>query len=403
VNILKEKFNCYVYHIHLEGRDTSQGYIGVSKNPSARYEHHRNRTENPHLRNAMNLYKNGLVYDIIFQGEEYYCYELEAELRPEKNMGWNINIGGSKPPSPKGEPHCVGNLPPEKRRKNYRHSAEVRLKLKEIIGSAEVRKKISESKLGDKNPFYKARGKRNPNFQGFYVTPDGVFESHYDISCFYGITRNAVSRRFSSNTVIKPNRWQSKEYWGKTWNQMGWEFIGDRVMSYSKLCKKVGWKLPRIYFFKDYEDLKFLVENLENLEEGVVLYKEGVPTVKLKNSLYLVCHRLKGQGLNPKRILELVLMNEVDEYLAVFPEDAEHFEPYIKANVLLESTIAFTHKSTQGVTDQKEYAMKVKDYCYSGVLFSGRKQSKDPIQVLHSMEESYRLKLLMQFMKENDL
>lgn len=68
--MLREIYNCYVYHIHLEGQNTSEGYIGVSKNPSSRYEHHRNRSENPHLKNAINLYKDTLIYDVIFQGEK---------------------------------------------------------------------------------------------------------------------------------------------------------------------------------------------------------------------------------------------------------------------------------------------------------------------------------------------
>lgn len=396
--MLRETYNCYVYHIHLEGQSTSEGYIGVSKNPSSRYEHHRNRSENPHLRNAINLYKSSLIYDIIFQGEEESCYELEKHLRPEKNIGWNINVGGSKPPSPKGTTNCISNISPDKRRKNYKHSDLVRTKLKKILGSDEVRKKISESKMGEKNPQYRMRGKLNPNFQGFYITGDGIFESQYCVAGYYGISRNAVSRRFISCNAIKPNRWQPKEFWGKTWQELGWKFIGETNMTYEKLCYIAGWKLPRIYSFVDYDDLKFLVENLGNLQEGVVLYKEGTPTLKLKNSLYLICHRLRGEGLNPKRIMQLVLMKEVDEYLAIFPEDVEHFDKYIIANSNLETQITDVWENSKSVSDQKEFALMVKDYPFSGVLFQAKKLGEDnPLHLFHKMPESFKLKVLTNY------
>ena len=165
-----------------------------------------------------------------------------------------------------------------------------------------------------------------------------------------------------------------------------------------------GWKLPKRYTFRDFSECLTAAKELPDLNEGYVLYDNfGVPSLKVKNPAYVAAHLLRGEGLNPKRILQLIIMGETKEYLAVFPEDAEHFEPYIKANVLLEGAVAFTHEYTKEIQDQKEYALKVKGYCYSGVLFSARKQNKDPIQVLHSMEENYRLKLLTQFMKENDL
>lgn len=396
---LKEKFNCYVYHIHLEGQDTSEGYVGVSKNPNSRYEHHRNRSENPHLRNAINLYKDYIIYDIILQGEESHCYEVEAALRPEKNIGWNINVGGSKPPSPKGTVHCIGKLKPDQRRKNYKHSEKTLIKLKTALSSERVRKLISDSKIGNKNPYYKCKGNFNPNFQGYYVTPDGVFESQQYVSKFYNISRNAVSRRFHSKEVIKPSRWQPKDYWGKTWRDIGWVFIGEKEMNYSELCEKIGWKLPRLYSFKDLEDIKFLVENLPNLEEGVVLYKEGEPTLKIKSSLYVVCHRLRGEGLNPKRIMQLIIMGEKDEYLSIFPEDTEHFGKYVDAYNIMLNEMVNTWDRVNGVIDQKEFALLIQHLPTSGVLFKARKNGENIGATYNSFDESFKLKCLANYVK----
>lgn len=169
-------------------------------------------------------------------------------------------------------------------------------------------------------------------------------------------------------------------------------------MNYEKLCDITGWKLPRIYSFIDYDDIKFLVENLDNLQEGVVFYKEGTPTLKLKNSLYLICHRLKGEGLNPKRIMQLVLMKEVNEYLSIFPEDQEHFEKYVMANNILEQQIVQVWENNKSVEDQKEFALLVKDYPFSGVMFQAKKlKSNNPLHLFHNMPENFKLKVLTQY------
>lgn len=85
----------------------SEGYVGVSKSPSRRWRHHnwRKRTkrhDNPILSNAIEKYTwDGLIKQVLVIGSEKYCYELEAKIRPSVEMGWNVNVGGSKPPTTK--------------------------------------------------------------------------------------------------------------------------------------------------------------------------------------------------------------------------------------------------------------------------------------------------------------
>lgn len=98
-----------VYWVHLPDHTdiTTQGYIGVSNNPKRRMSEHKNSSI---LRNDKNplfcrmLYKHldTIVQTIIFVGTEEACYSFEQELRPIKNVGWNANKGGSKPPSKLG-------------------------------------------------------------------------------------------------------------------------------------------------------------------------------------------------------------------------------------------------------------------------------------------------------------
>ena len=58
--------------------------------------------ENPRFSNA--IAKHGwenLVKEIVVIGSEEYCYEIEKKLRPKESIGWNLAIGGGKPPTSK--------------------------------------------------------------------------------------------------------------------------------------------------------------------------------------------------------------------------------------------------------------------------------------------------------------
>ena len=116
-----------VYHIYVEGA-LDKGYIGISKNPEARFIQHRwNRFKsNQHLHNAFIKYKDQIKMIILASDvtKEVACF-IESLLRPYENMGWNIAKGGSVPPSPKGK-----------------------------IRSAEHCKNISLAKQGDRNPMF---------------------------------------------------------------------------------------------------------------------------------------------------------------------------------------------------------------------------------------------------------
>ena len=82
----------------------SQGYVGVSSDAPKRWEYHKKRAENTHLKNAINQYGWGnLVKKVVLIGEEDYCLDIENKLRPTDKIGWNIVAGGGKPPSALGK------------------------------------------------------------------------------------------------------------------------------------------------------------------------------------------------------------------------------------------------------------------------------------------------------------
>ena len=83
----------------------SEGYVGVSKNAKKRWSyghkwaHAKGRHENSCLSNAITKHGwDSLVKTVLIVADEAYCYELEKKLRPTEGIGWNLAIGGCKPP-----------------------------------------------------------------------------------------------------------------------------------------------------------------------------------------------------------------------------------------------------------------------------------------------------------------
>jgi group I intron endonuclease len=127
-----------VYWIHNpEHTDMfTQGYIGITKNIAKRFEEHKNRPSNTHLKNAINKYGwDNLVKEVILVADKAYCLMIEIKLRANNQIGWNVAKGGGNPPI------CT--------RTGWKHTKETNEKNRLAhLGKAhsiESRKKISET------------------------------------------------------------------------------------------------------------------------------------------------------------------------------------------------------------------------------------------------------------------
>lgn len=173
--------------------------------------------------------------------------------------------------------------------------------------------------------------------------------------------------------------------------------------SFKHHALKCGIKFPNEYHFKSIDDCMKAIGELKDLKEGYVVYEnigtsgidEYVPVFKLKSPTYLAVHRLKGEGLTPKRIIDLVNMNEHEEYLTYFEDDRKYFEPYIKAYEILFDDINFIWEKYKTVKDQKDFAMYVKDFPFASILFRKRKDSEQSFVHLFNLQsDSYKRDLL---------
>jgi hypothetical protein len=105
--------------------------------------------------------------------------------------------------------------------------------------------------------------------------------------------------------------------------------------------------------------------------EGYIVCDAMFQRVKVKSPQYVALHQLKD-SLSPKRVLEVVLLNEGDEVLAYFPELTKPFEE-IKARVeKLSASIEATYAKHKDEPDQKSFTLAVKHLPYSAILFNLR-------------------------------
>lgn len=163
----------------------------------------------------------------------------------------------------------------------------------------------------------------------------------------------------------------------------------------------LGAKFPERYTFGNIEECLNTAKSLPDLQEGYVVYQDGQPVCKIKSPAYVAIHHLRGEGLNPKRIAELVLTNEQDEYLKYFPEDKVYIQPYVDQLKKIYGEIVVVAIVCKDIEDQKEFALKVKDLPYSGVLFQWKKdKTQDLRDIFNSQATTYKVKLLLSQMKD---
>ena len=153
-------------------------------------------------------------------------------------------------------------------------------------------------------------------------------------------------------------------------NMSGWEFLPDLPYT-DKLesCKS--------YSLGTLDDIKLTFKELPALEmEGYVvaqfLPNGEVIRAKVKHPGYLAIHHLK-EGNSKKRLLELVRTGEEGEFQAYFPEYTPQLDEIRAVWEGLVRKLESAWETSCGITDQKEFALQVKDLPMSGVIFNVRR------------------------------
>lgn len=162
------------------------------------------------------------------------------------------------------------------------------------------------------------------------------------------------------------------------------------------------YKIASDFLLSSFQEIQNTFRTMNPLEqEGYVIVDKNFNRIKVKHPGYVAIHHLK-EGMNLRRIVELVLRNEIDEVIAVFPEwktEAEH----IKNSIFqLCSTLENEYEKIKHISNQKEFAIKAVKTIYSPPLFSIRKgQYRNVLEFLQQLPSNNVLELIQTHAKIN--
>jgi T4 RnlA family RNA ligase len=132
--------------------------------------------------------------------------------------------------------------------------------------------------------------------------------------------------------------------------------------------------LVKIYDLKNLKDIEEFISSLQNTEEGVVCYDYiNQMRIKIKNPEYVKLHYLRGNSLNRKSVISLLVSGEIDEYLSYFPEDIEILNSYINRYNNMVDEIMKVYENLKEIKNQKEFAREAIKYKFQSALFSLRR------------------------------
>lgn len=180
-------------------------------------------------------------------------------------------------------------------------------------------------------------------------------------------------------------------------------YLTSRVNSDGKyfndkaVALRFGAVEPKCYLFNTVDECLRTARELKDLDEGYVIYQDGVPIAKVKSPAYVAVHHIRGEGLNPKRIMQLVLVNEQDEYLQYFPEDREVFIPYVEAKNILDYKMYEVYNDLKDIDDQRTFAIEAQQYPFKAALFQARSKKTCVIQAFNDQRDTYKMEILKDY------
>lgn len=228
----------------------------------------------------------------------------------------------------------------------------------------------------------KAFGVSEEDFQEFFKNFSGDFTYIFEYTSPF-------------NRIVTPYKTDSMVLLGIRHNASG-EFLSKYQLEYYiENFKGLNVRLTNFYEASDIDGILKISNDFENLEEGLVVWEESTGRrIKIKNTVYLTAHRLRGNGGVPRKkdVASLVLTKEDSEFLAYFPEYSEQFEDFRKELQKLFDNIQEVWDNTKNIESQKEFALSVSKYSFSSVLFFARKTNSDPIKEFWGLELTKQLK-----------
>lgn len=145
-----------------------------------------------------------------------------------------------------------------------------------------------------------------------------------------------------------------------------------------RFAEVVGLERPEVIEVFNQVAVKDYIQNLEQYDgtaEGLVLRDKNGLRIKVKSSTYLAFSQLGGNGniASSKCLIPLILANEQDEAIAIFPYIKEKVQELETKLLSLKNEMLFYYTSTKNIESQKDFALAIKDFPLSSLLFKNRR------------------------------
>lgn len=162
------------------------------------------------------------------------------------------------------------------------------------------------------------------------------------------------------------------------------------------ICENFGFELPSLYKFNSIETCLETAKHLPDLQEGYVMYENGIPVCKVKSPAYVAVHHIRSNMNSPANYVKLVLLGEKDEYLTYFPEEEDRLVAYETSWNRIRDELVDNYSKFFVIEDKKEFALMVKDLNNPWVYFEAKKKQITIADVLNNTDLERKVKMVLQ-------
>ncbi|ABQ52051.1 polynucleotide kinase/ligase [Spodoptera litura granulovirus] len=155
---------------------------------------------------------------------------------------------------------------------------------------------------------------------------------------------------------------------------------------------------PKSFQFNSIDQCREVIEQCT--DEGVVMYDmaTNAPLYKIKNYKYMNLHYKRNKSNSKKKTAEVVINNDHDEYLTLFPDQEHIYRPYIQALEYIQSKKLQKHMDSLLNMDPLAFAANVSALPWRHLVYECKKKShsgKSAIETFDSLPASERCSILV--------
>lgn len=137
-------------------------------------------------------------------------------------------------------------------------------------------------------------------------------------------------------------------------------------------AEKYGFSLVKKFPLSNWQEIIKSAEKLPPLEaEGYVICDAKFNRIKVKSSQYVAWSHFRS-SFSTRKMLQIILANEGDEFLNYYPEWTKLYQQIEEKYQKLIVEIREKYEQYKDISVQKDFALAIKDLSYSGILFALR-------------------------------